>query len=622
MKHKMISVLAAAFLAVTAVVSTAGKGVLLMNRIGPSKVELFVANADGTGERAIFSTAVLDYNASFSPDGKWIVFTSERNGQGQADIYRVHPDGSGLERLTDSLSVDDQAALSPDGNQLAFVSTREMHTANIWILDVRTRKARNLTGRPDLQTPGKPNGFFRPSWSPDGKWIAFSSDRDTAYAGHERGAGAGHTQELRIYVIQPDGKNLRRLTPPGVTAGSPKWSPDGKRIVFYEMNPAQTSQARMVIGGGGAPPAQIVSIDVTSGARTEHTSGPGLKVSPQFLSVDRVGYVVKAATRDGPIVAGLAFTSGEKAAAGAIRNPAWSPDGRQVVYEKRTFVNRPQNTLLYSWNPEYEYRYTDVFPSFSRDGRLVITDLNFPFGNPDASLSVMDADGSKRVRAFYDKSGAALSPTWSPDGQRIVFGFGGFFGARDARPAKLMMVRADGSDAKDLTQGLPNSGFPSWSPDGKRIVYRVWGGEERGLRMLNLEDRSVKTITTEWDNFPFWSPNGDRIVFTRQKTSDRDFDIFTMRPDGTDVKQLTFGQGTDGHATWTADGKSLFFESARTGFKDEAPLYDTSPQPYAQIFVMKADGSQTRQLTDSRWEDSMPVFVPATTPAKRTNATR
>ena len=102
----------------------AGKGVMLMNRIGPSKLELYVANADGTGEhRLLPGSNNLDYDASFSPDGKWIVFTSERSGagQGQADIWRVHPDGSGLERLTSDPSLEDAGVLSPDGAKLAYV---------------------------------------------------------------------------------------------------------------------------------------------------------------------------------------------------------------------------------------------------------------------------------------------------------------------------------------------------------------------------------------------------------------------------------------------------------------------------------------------------------------------
>src|SRR5437868_1261426 len=96
-------------------VSASAKGVMLMNRIGPSKLELYVANADGTGEhRLLPNSKFLDYDASFSPDGKWIVFTSERSGagQGQADIWRVHPDGSGLERLTSDPSLGDAAGLS------------------------------------------------------------------------------------------------------------------------------------------------------------------------------------------------------------------------------------------------------------------------------------------------------------------------------------------------------------------------------------------------------------------------------------------------------------------------------------------------------------------------------
>lgn len=113
-------------------ISAFGKDVMLMNRIGPSQSELYVANPDGSGEHKLLRDVGFDYHASYSYDGKWIVFTSERSGYGQADIFRVHPDGTGLERLTDDPALDDQAVLSPDGNQLAFVSTRGRYRANIW----------------------------------------------------------------------------------------------------------------------------------------------------------------------------------------------------------------------------------------------------------------------------------------------------------------------------------------------------------------------------------------------------------------------------------------------------------------------------------------------------------
>ena len=588
---------------------------MLMNRLAPSKMVLYIASGDGSGERALLPTAGFDYNASFSPDGKWIVFTSERNGSGQADLYRVHPDGSGIERITDDPALDDQAAFSPDGNQIVFVSTRGAHhTANIWILDLKTRKSRNLTGSSELQAaPGKLDGFFRPAWSPDGRWIAFSSDRNFDFMPHDfPSPGWEHPQELSVYIIHPDGTGLRRLTQAGVSDGSPKWSPDSKRLVFYELPTAHTFAAR--IYAQGMVSSQIVSIDIASGERKAESAGPGLKVAPQYLSTDRIAYLIKA----GPN-AGLAFTGGESGAKGMLRNPAWSPDGKEVVYHKVDFTARAQNQPLYSWDPEMEVQYTDVFPRFSRDGRLAISDIRNLATTATASISVMNADGTDRKIIFQDKSGAAMVPTWSPDAQWVAFGFGGFFGARETEPAKVMMVRADGSgQAKDVTKGLPNSGFPTWSPDGKRIVYRVWGKGGLGLRELTLANGELKTLTTAWDNFPAFSPDGSLITFTRRSATTKDYDIFTMRADGTDIKQLTSTPGNDSHSSWSPDGKYILWSSARYGFKDEAPLYDNSFQPFAQIFIMNADGSDQHALTYSRWEDSMPAIVSPSAEKKTT----
>ena len=580
---------------------TGKHGVMLMNRIGPSSSELYIANADGTGERKLFTATGFDYHASYAADGRWIVFTSERDGLGQANIYRARPDGTELERLTDSPALDDQGALSPDGTQLAFVSTRETQTANIWVLDLRTRQLRSLTRQPGVQgDPAKPNGFFRPAWSPDGKWIAFSSDRNTEWRGHSSGAGWEHVQELSVYVIRPDGTELRRVTQPGISAGAPKWSPDGTRVIFYEIPVEQTWAAHWP-GQDRTTTSQIVSVRLGSGERQAHTDGPGLKVMPQFLTNEAIGYLAKAGATQG-----LAYTASTGLVTGDMRSPAWTPDGKQVVYERVGFQPRPQNLPLYSWDPNYEYRYTDVFPSFSTGGKLLVTRKD-----GDSSLDIMDPDGSNRREVFPANGGSAFSPSWSPDGQFIVFGYGGFLQSR-RQPAKIMMVRQDGTSLTTLTEGIPNAGFPSWAPDGKRIVYRVWGPDAQGLRILNLSDRSVAVLTTDYDNLPYWSPDGTRIVFTRRH-SGFNFDVFTIQPDGSGLEQLTTSPANDAHAVWTDDGRHIMWNSGIHGWKEEAALYDRTFQPYGQIFIMKADGSDKRQLTDSLWEDSMPTFVPTRT---------
>ena len=153
-----ISVLIVLFLAGSSFAADAPIEKIVWSPLRPA-LGLYLSAADGTHQRSFMSDLEPNYNPSFSYDGRWITFTSERFGS--ADVFRVHADGSGLERLTDSPAFDDQGSLSPDGQTLAFVSTRDSGTANIWLLDVAAHRFRNLTRNKA--------GNFRPTWSPDGK---------------------------------------------------------------------------------------------------------------------------------------------------------------------------------------------------------------------------------------------------------------------------------------------------------------------------------------------------------------------------------------------------------------------------------------------------------------------
>src|SRR4029077_18848705 len=108
---------------------------------------VMIADADGKNERLLAPHAgaavATEYSPSWSADGQWIVYTQERGGS--SDIYRIRPDGSGLEQLTDDPAFDDQGVLSPDGRSLAFISTRGSGTANLWRLDLASRKYTALT---------------------------------------------------------------------------------------------------------------------------------------------------------------------------------------------------------------------------------------------------------------------------------------------------------------------------------------------------------------------------------------------------------------------------------------------------------------------------------------------
>ena len=577
----------------------------------PLRSELMVADPDGGNPRKLVPGLEIDYNVSFSYDGREVVFTSERSGS--ANIFRAQVDGTAVEQLTDSPAFDDQAALSPDNRSLAFVSSRGDGSTDIYIMDLDSHRIRNLTNAP--------GGDFRPSWSPDGQTIAFSSERGTGFPHQGFPGPAGkweHTQAASIYLINTDGTGLRKIaTDRNMTAGSPKWSSDGSKIVFYEMPVRDTFLARVV--GGQA--SNIVSVDLTTGRRIVHASGPGLKVSPQFIAPDRIAYQTKT-QRSGT----LTFSSGAAGLPQDLANPSWSQDGTQVVYhagqmETMHHYRNPLGTELLGTveDPGFELVHASGWPAVSPDGRTIVVSerTGRAFQNDDRMALVMwDTDGTNPRRVYRDDV-TVMGLEWSRDGHWLVFGAGGFFSQRTTKPSQIMLIKPDGSDVHAVTKGSANAGFPSWSSDGTQIVYRLWANNEQGegLRIVDVATGESRVLTTGHDTLPHWSPSGDVIMFTRYASDRRflydEFDIYTIRVDGTDLKRLTDAEGNDAHSLWSPDGNYILWSSSRFGFKDGAALVINQPQPYVELFIMNADGSDQRPLTDNHYEEGTPAWLPA-----------
>jgi Tol biopolymer transport system component len=221
-----------------------------------------------------------------------------------------------------------------------------------------------------------------------------------------------------------------------------------------------------------------------------HTSGSFLKVSQHYIgNSSNIGYVLKGSPGEG-----INYTATDATHVpfnrANLRSPSWSPDGSKVVYEIPNWTQLPGETELFSYDPDWDYRYMDVFPQInSVTSRLATTQKVLGAANGSLvtssplytavvqaldSYDIYSVSNATEVLWLEEGQAGAFQPSWNPDGAELVVGFGAWFGARVEATAAIYRANVDGSMCSNLTDGLDNAGFPSWSPDGTAVVYRLW----------------------------------------------------------------------------------------------------------------------------------------------------
>lgn len=516
-------------------------------------------------------------------------------------------------------------AISPDGSKIVF-----SYHGNLFIVPSSGGQARQLTSNSNYDS--------YPVWSPDGKSIAFSSDRLGGFD---------------VFLISERGGTPKRLTTHSANEYVEAFLPDGR--ILYTSLYTPTAEDGVFPGNY----TQVYSTD-TAGSRpklfSEYTM-ENISVTPsgQLLFQDKKGYEdTWRKHHQSPITRDIWLTQAERKGRtfkkltdfkGESRNPRWAPDGKSYYYLEETsgslnvyrknidgtgekqitnFKNHPVRYLTVSNNGTLCFSYDGALytmregekprrldiditvdetkvPVIRQTLTAGVTSMSVPkdekqvafIARGDVYVTSMDYRTTKRITNTAE---AERSVSISPDGKTIVYdsernGVWGIYKTTLVRKDDESFVYGNELKEEPLIVGKEACYAPEFSPDGKYIAY--WANRTE-LRVYSMESKTSRTVLDGKYNFSYtdfdlsfeWSPDSRWLLTSYIGIGGwNNRDIAAVKADGTKVVNLTESGYSDGSAKWAFDGKAVIWQSDKAGYRSHG-----SWGAYEDIYIMFLDG--------------------------------